>query len=564
MTATTENAGPVGVLGLGDRGTMLMLRLAGAGLPAIGVDTDPAAVARCDERVTDAAPSGARRDMVRFAGTPDALARARVVIESVPDTATAKRAALACLDRACPTATALVTTTATRPVSELAGLTDTPARVVGLRLAPAGRLAEVIRTGVTSAAAADHVQLLLRSLGTTPLVLPDRPGSPLNLLLLAFLARAAALCDSGFASAQDIDTAMRLGCGMRRGPLEMLDEIGLEVACRILDRLRQETGRDEFAPAPGLRRLAAEGRGFRRHQGAAAGPARDSAVGPGRVVRAVGVLGSGVMATGIAEVLATAGYDTVLVARDPGRAGIAAKEAAARAARRAGQAGREPGRLIAATSLADLADRDLVIEAVAEDRAVKRESFRRLDETCRPGAVLATTTSSIPVIDCAMATSCPGDVVGMHFFNPPADTGLVEIAGTARTAPDAIATARAVASRLGKHAVVCGDRAGFIVNLLLFPLINDGIGLLAAGRADAYQLDVIGRLGCGLSVGLVRLLDMVGADVAVQILRNLRDEFNDPEFSPAPLLERLASEGFLGNKSGRSVREHPALRKDQE
>lgn len=563
MTATTENTGPVGVLGLGDLGTMLMLRLADAELQAIGVDTDPAAVARCQARVTDAGPSRARRGGVRFDSTPDALPSACVVIEAVPDTAGTKRAALACLDGACPDATALVTTTMTQSVGELAGLTGTPARVVGLRLAPAARLAEVIRASVTSAAAADHVRLLLRSLDTTPLVSPDRPDSPLNLLLFGLLARAAALCDSGFASAQDIDTAMRLGCGMRRGPLETLDDMGLEVVCRTLDRLRQETGRGVFAPRPGLRRRAAEGRGFRRHEDAAR-PARDSAAGPAREVRTAGVLGSGIMATGIAEVLATAGYDTVLAARDPGRAGIAAKEASARAARRAGRAGHEPGRLTAAATAAGLADCDLVIEAVAEDRAVKRESFRRLDEICRPRAVLATTTSSIPVIDCAMATRRPGDVVGMHFFNPPAGTGLVEIAGTARTAPDAIATAREVTSRLGKHAVLCGDRAGFIVNLLLFPLINDGIGLLAAGRADAYQLDAIGRLGCGLSAGPVRLLDVVGTDVTVQVLRNLRDEFNNPEFSPVPLLEGLVSEGFLGNKSGRSVREHPALQKDQE
>src|SRR6202011_3452405 len=169
----------------------------------------------------------------------------------------------------------------------------------------------------------------------------------------------------------------------------------------------------------------------------------------------------------------------------------------------------------------ELADCDLVIEAIAEDLAVKAAVFGALDEVCKPGAVLATTTSSLPVIECAAAPSRPGDVVGLHFFNPAPVMKLVEVVATIATAPDVVATAHAICRRLGKHPVDCGDRAGFIVNALLFPYLNDAVKMLEGHYADADDIDIAMMVGCGLPMGPFALLDVVGLDVSLAIERTL-------------------------------------------
>ncbi|MBA3523394.1 MAG: 3-hydroxyacyl-CoA dehydrogenase family protein, partial [Geodermatophilaceae bacterium] len=169
----------------------------------------------------------------------------------------------------------------------------------------------------------------------------------------------------------------------------------------------------------------------------------------------------------------------------------------------------------------------------------------------KPGAVLATTTSSLPVIECAAATSRPRDVVGMHFFNPAPVMRLVEVVSTVSTAPDVVDTVRAVCAQLGKHAVSCGDRAGFIVNALLFPYLNDAVKMLQAHYASAADIDAAMTVGCGYPMGPFQLIDVVGLDVSLAIQRELFDEFREPGFAPAPLLEQLVTAGYLGRKTGR-------------
>jgi len=160
------------------------------------------------------------------------------------------------------------------------------------------------------------------------------------------------------------------------------------------------------------------------------------------------------------------------------------------------------------------------------------------------------------VIECAMATSRPADVVGLHFFNPARVTKLVEVVSTISTAPDAVATAHDVCSRIGKHPVHCGDRAGFIVNALLFPYLNDAVKMLEAHYAEADDIDTAMKIGCGLPMGPFELLDTVGLDVALAIERALYDEFREPGFAPAPLLEHLVTAGRLGHKTGKGFRDY--------
>jgi len=214
------------------------------------------------------------------------------------------------------------------------------------------------------------------------------------------------------------------------------------------------------------------------------------------------------------------------------------------------------GRVATTTGLDELADADLVVEAVIEDLAVKQALFASLDEILAPGAVLATTTSSLPVVECAAATGRPRDVVGIHFFNPAPVMRLVEVVRTVTTADDTVATALVFCERLGKHPVTCGDRAGFIVNALLFPYLNDAVKMLQAHYASADDIDAAMVVGCGYPLGPFALLDVVGLDVALAIQRTLFGEFREPGFAPAPLLEHLVTAGYLGRKTGKGFRDH--------
>ncbi len=395
-------------------------------------------------------------------------------------------------------------------------------------------------------------------------------------LLFGYLNHAVRMCEEGYASREDIDAAMTLGCGLPMGPLLLLDLIGLDTACEILGTIHARRGNRRYAPAPLLERLVAAGRlgrksghGFHRYAAAGSstvvpdpparsGTAAGSAVRP---VQAVGVVGSGTMATGIAEVLARAGLDVVLVARGTDRVasvfaalGHSLDRAVARGKLTGGARTAALGRVRGTTSLAELATADLVVEAVVEDLAVKRDLFAALDDMCRPGAILATTTSSLPVIECAAATCRAPDVVGMHFFNPAPVMRLVEVVSTAATSPEVAATGTELSRRIDKHPVTCTDRSGFIVNALLFPYLNDAVRMLSEHCAGVDEIDQAMKNGCGYPMGPFELLDVVGLDVALAIQRALAAEFRECSYAPDPLLERLVAAGHLRRKTGRGFR----------
>jgi 3-hydroxybutyryl-CoA dehydrogenase len=384
--------------------------------------------------------------------------------------------------------------------------------------------------------------------------------------------------DARYATREDIDDAMRLGCGYPMGPLALLDLIGLDTAYEILDTMYKQ-GRDRLhAPTPVLKQMVTAGmrgrktgRGFYTYEAEdspvvvpdALTPEAGGASGPVREIRTVGVVGSGTMATGIVEVLATAGYDVVSVTRGAERAarvmaGVerSMEKAVQRGKLDASDRDAARARITGSSSLDDLAEADLVVEAVVEELTVKQGLFSSLDEICAPGAILATTTSSLPVIECAAATSRPADVVGMHFFNPAPVMSLVEVVATVSTADDVVATVRQVCQRAGKHPVTCGDRAGFIVNALLFPYLNDAVKMLQAHYASTDDIDTAMKLGCRLPMGPFELLDVIGLDVSLAIQRTLYLEFREPGFAPAPLLEHLVTAGYLGRKTGRGFRDY--------
>ena len=272
----------------------------------------------------------------------------------------------------------------------------------------------------------------------------------------------------------------------------------------------------------------------------------------------VGVIGLGLMGSGIAEVCARAGCDVraVDVVEDAVTAGLDRVRASlARAVERGKlpSAGSEAAfaRIDAGTDLEALCDCELVIEAASEDEAVKVGLFRRLDGIVGPDAILASNTSAIPISRLAAATAHPERVIGLHFFNPAPVMGLVEVIAGLHTATHTRERAEGFVRSLGKTAVAAPDRAGFIVNALLVPYLLAGIRMLDTGGASADDIDTAMRLGCGHPMGPLELADLAGLDTVAAAAKSLHREFGEPLYSPPPLLLRMVESGMLGRKSGR-------------
>lgn len=283
----------------------------------------------------------------------------------------------------------------------------------------------------------------------------------------------------------------------------------------------------------------------------------------GSGVGVVGVVGLGLMGSGIAEVCARAGHEVRAVEADAESVAVGLARVRASLARAVERGKVSPedadaarARIIATTELPDLAGCDLVIEAATEDEAAKLAIFRRLDAVVAPDAIVASNTSAIPISRLAAATAHPERVLGLHFFNPAPVMGLVEVIA-------ADATARAVAERatafvrdLGKTPVAAPDRAGFIVNALLVPYLLAGIRMLERGLASAEDIDTAMRLGCGHPMGPLELADLTGLDTVAAAAASLHRDSGEPLHEPPALLRELVDAGRLGRKSGRGFHDY--------
>jgi len=274
-------------------------------------------------------------------------------------------------------------------------------------------------------------------------------------------------------------------------------------------------------------------------------------------IKSVGIVGSGIMGSGIAEVAAKNGHTVVLRSRQQASADAmvtSLEKSLAKQVER-GKLSEEDrdatlARVTATSRLHDLADCDLVIESIVEDLATKQELFRELNEVCKDDAIIATNTSTLPVIDMAMETTKPHKVCGVHFFNPAPMMSLVEIVRPLTASDDTIAEVRAFAEACGKSPVEVKDRAGFIVNALLFPYLNNAVRMLENGTASRDDIDTAMKGGCNFPMGPLALLDLVGLDTSLAILDALYTEFRDPNYAAMPLLRRMVTAGQLGRKSG--------------
>ncbi|MEV8019894.1 3-hydroxybutyryl-CoA dehydrogenase [Streptomyces sp. NPDC086554] len=583
----------VAVIGLGTMGTGIAEVLARAGREVIGIDISEAAAVQAVAAIEASTERAVRREHLTEDERQDALARVRtftdlsaaadadLVIEVAPESYEIKQQIVRELDAVVRPETIIATGTNALSVTRLAAESARPERVLGLHFfnpAPAMKLVEIVSSVLTAPAAVAAVTELAYALGKEPVAVGDRPGFVADGLLFGYLNQAASMYEAKYASREDIDAAMKLGCGLPMGPLALLDLIGVDTARTVLDAMYTESQDRLHAPAPILKQLSEAGltgrkagRGFYSYEEPGSSVVVRDALTPleggqqigGREIRSVGVAGSGTMASGIAEVFAKAGYDVVLAARSEEKAENA-KARIAKSLSRSVEKGRMTAEMAAKTldriapagSYDAFADVDLALEAVAEDLEIKQQLFAAFDKVCKQGAILATTTSSLPVVACARATSRPGDVIGMHFFNPAPAMKLVEVVRTVLTTDDVHATAREVCATIKKHPVDCGDRAGFIVNALLFPYLNNAIKMVEEHYATLDDIDAAMKLGGGYPMGPFELLDVVGLDVSLAIEKVLHSEFRDPGLAPAPLLEHLVAAGCLGRKTGRGFREY--------
>ncbi|MFJ5551386.1 3-hydroxyacyl-CoA dehydrogenase family protein [Streptomyces sp. NPDC093225] len=565
----------VGIVGLGTVGEALLAMVRSAGYDVIGVDSELDVLARVDRRMKAAdAESGTESGHGQGSWTltheVDGLGTAGVVIEAVPDEQSVKSDVLRRLDGVCPDRTVFVSTASSVSLTRLAAASGRPARTLGLRFGrpPApGTAVEPVRTAMSCDDAVAALDALVADTGLAVKPLGARVGDDATALVYAYLNRAVAMVEAGHADQDSVDTAMRLGCGLPAGPLETVDQVGPGTVHAKLLALHASTGDAAYRPAPLLTAMVeaglegrAGGRGFYAYDalGRPEGTRHSVMSAPvGCAVRTVGVIGSGTMARGIAEVTASAGLPTVLVARDRAKADLALAAVDSSLAKSVARGRRTPEAMASARALltaaddcAAVADCDLVIEATAEELDVKRAVFATLGGVCRPGALLATTTSSLSVAACAEASGRDHDVLGLHFFNPAPVMRLVEVVRAPLTSDQALSTANAFCAALGKTAVPCQDRAGFIVNYLLFPYLADAIRLLDRADVDARELDAAVENGFGYPMGPFALLDTIGLDVSLAILRRLSDEFPEPCYAPPTVLEQLVARGHVGRKSG--------------
>ncbi|MDR3080635.1 MAG: 3-hydroxyacyl-CoA dehydrogenase family protein, partial [Streptomyces sp.] len=540
----------IAVVGLGTMGTGIAEVLTRAGREVVGIDISEAAATKAVAALETSLARAVSRGRIGEQERDDALARFRtftdlqaaadadLVIEVVPESYEIKQQVFRALDGIVRPDTVLATGTNALSVTRLAADSAHPERFLGLHFfnpAPAMKLVEVVSSVLTAPPAVTAVTNLALDLGKEPVAVGDRPGFVADGLLFGYLNQAAAMYEAKYASREDIDAAMRLGCGLPMGPLALLDLIGIDTARTVLEAMYAASRDRLHAPAPILKQFSEagltgrkSGRGFYTYEAPGSAtvvsdaltPLDGSVQAPGRTVRSVGVAGSGTMASGIAEVFAKGGYEVVLAARTEEKA-LAAKTRIGKSLARSVDKGRMTAEAAAQTldrlrptgSYDDFADVDLALEAISEDLQAKQQLFATFDKVCKPGAILATTTSSLPVVACARATSRPQDVIGMHFFNPAPAMKLVEVVRTVLTADDVHSTVRELCTSIRKHPVDCGDRAGFIVNALLFPYLNNAIKMVQEHYASLDDIDAAMKLGGGYPMGPFELLDVVGLDV---------------------------------------------------
>ena len=583
----------IGVVGLGTMGSGIVEVIARSGYSVIGVDLAQKDTSYADLRIANSIGRGVAGSKItesegqailsRIELTTDLteVASCQLVIEAITEDLLTKSELFADLDSILGPDAIMATNTSSLSVTEISVATSRPSRVIGLHFfnpAMVQKFIEIVGTVTTDQDVIDAGMEFARSVGKEPVLVSDRAGFIANSLLFGYLNQAVAMYEQKYASREDIDSAMRFGCGLPMGPLALLDLIGLDTSLQILDTMYRESRDRLHAPSALLKQLVAAGRmGRKSGEGfySYAEPNVPTVVADSRTpvssessadsgITRVAVIGSGTMATGIVSVLAAGGVSAIALTRSEQRS-TQLRESLEKSWSKLVEKGRISqeqkdeylARVQTCVSAQDLVGRvDLVIEAIAEELGPKCKIFSQLDRLLPADVIFATTTSSLSVIEIAASTSRMEQFIGIHFFNPAPIMPLVEIVSTVATDSEVVIRCTNLIHQLGKKPVQCSDRAGFIVNALLFPYLNNAIAMASANYASIEDIDTAMKLGCGYPMGPFELLDVVGLDVSLAIINTLYREFREPGFAPQAQLEHLVTAGFVGRKVGRGFRKY--------
>ena len=583
----------IGVVGLGTMGSGIVEVIARSGYSVIGVDLAQKDTSYADLRIANSIGRGVAGSKItesegqailsRIELTTDLteVASCQLVIEAITEDLLTKSELFADLDSILGPDAIMATNTSSLSVTEISVATSRPSRVIGLHFfnpAMVQKFIEIVGTVTTDQDVIDAGMEFARSVGKEPVLVSDRAGFIANSLLFGYLNQAVAMYEQKYASREDIDSAMRFGCGLPMGPLALLDLIGLDTSLQILDTMYRESRDRLHAPSALLKQLVAAGRmGRKSGEGfySYAEPNVPTVVADSRTpvssessadsgITRVAVIGSGTMATGIVSVLAAGGVSAIVLTRSEQRS-TQLRESLEKSWSKLVEKGRITreqkdeylARVQTCVSAEELVGRvDLVIEAIAEELGPKCEIFSQLDKLLPADVIFATTTSSLSVIEIAASTSRMEQFIGIHFFNPAPIMPLVEIVSTVATDSEVVIRCTNLIHQLGKKPVQCSDRAGFIVNALLFPYLNNAIAMASANYASIEDIDTAMKLGCGYPMGPFELLDVVGLDVSLAIINTLYREFREPGFAPQAQLEHLVTAGFVGRKVGRGFRKY--------
>ncbi len=583
----------IGVIGLGTMGSGIVEVIARSGYSVIGVDLGEKGTNYADSRIRDSIDRGVHGSKITEADgqailsrielttTLEELASCELVIEAITEDLKTKSELFVTLDSILGPNAIMATNTSALSVTQISVATGRPSRVIGMHFfnpAMVQKFVEIISTVTTDQEVIETCMEFARSLGKQPVLVSDRAGFIANSLLFGYLNQAVAMYEQKYASREDIDSAMRFGCGLPMGPLALLDLIGLDTSLQILDTMYRESRDRLHAPSSLLKQLVAAGRlGRKSGQGfySYAGTNVPTVVGDSLTptttdsnsksgIGRVAVIGSGTMATGIVSVLAAGGVSVIALTRSEQRS-TQLRDSLDKSWSKLVEKGRISSeqkseylaRVQTCEKPQDLVGQvDLVIEAIAEELEPKCEIFSQLDQLLSADVIFATTTSSLSVIEIAASTTRMDRFLGIHFFNPAPVMSLVEIVSTVATDPDVVARCTDLMRELGKKPVQCTDRAGFIVNALLFPYLNNAIAMASSNYASIEDIDIAMKLGCGYPLGPFELLDVVGLDVSLAIVNTLYREFREPGFAPEAQLEHLVTAGFVGRKVGRGFRKY--------
>lgn len=583
----------IGVVGLGTMGSGIVEVISRSGYSVIGVEMSDQAMSNADSRIRGSIDRGIAGSKITEADGQAILSRIELttslvdlaacdlVIEAITEDLGSKSELFITLDSILGPDAIMATNTSALSVTQISVVTSRPSRVIGMHFfnpAMVQKFVEVVSTVTTDQEVVETCLEFARSLGKEPVLVSDRAGFIANSLLFGYLNQAVSMYEQKYASREDIDSAMKFGCALPMGPLALLDLIGLDTSLQILDTMYRESRDRLHAPSALLKQLVAAGRlgrksghGFYTYAGknvpgVVADPLTPTSTNSGSQsgIDRAAVVGSGTMATGIVSVLAVGGVNVIALTRNEQRSGqlIESLDKSWSKLVDKGKISEEQkqeylARVRTCETPQDLVGQvDLVIEAIAEELEPKCKIFSQIDQLLSADVIFATTTSSLSIIEIAASTQRMDRFLGIHFFNPAPVMSLVEIVSTVATNPEVVQRCTNLMRELGKKPVQCSDRAGFIVNALLFPYLNNAIAMASSNYASIEDIDAAMKLGCGYPMGPFELLDVVGLDVSLAIVNTLYREFREPGFAPEAQLEHLVTAGFVGRKVGRGFRKY--------